>query len=740
MQREIPAHARCAAGAPVRIHVLGRFAIEVNGEPLRFSRRAPQKPLELVKALVALGGESVSAETLGDALWPEAEGDQASHALHTTVGRLRQLIGAEALTIQGRRLTLEPARCWVDAFACARHLAEAQRLLHAARLDAANAELEAALGLYRGPLLEGEFTPAPVLSARERLHDLLLRVVQQTGSALLDERRHEAAMALFRRALERDDEAEPLYQGLMRACLAEGRTAEGLAAYQRCRQVLGTSLSTEPSAETEQLQQALAGYRADTKGAGTPDTLPVPPGSGAPARAASPARSRRRVLAVVAGVALVATIAAAGATRLVWRAGGSPASHAGPAAGTALAPAGAFSIAVLAFENLSGDPAQDYFSDGIADSIITALVRIPQLRVVARNSSFAYKGRNVDVRRIGQDLGAGHVLEGSVLRDGAHLRIMAQLIDTRTGDHVWAASYDRELRDVLAVMDDITRHVFTELGVRLVYGEPMRHFVAETHSAAAYDKFLQAAYQFSLFKKASNASAIQLATQAVELDPRFASAMALLGWAHLNDARIGWGSDPAASFRQAAAWARRSLATDVDCVMCMGLMGRILTHQGRHTEAIALHERALNIEPGNAILLQEYAQALVYAGDPQRATAAAQEALHLMPWPSLAALATAGEAYFVAGRYEEARPYYEQMLARTKGRGFQGLNARSRLIAIHMAAHREGEARAQAAKFREQFPQITVRWYDKGVRKWPFRDQSWIAPFMAYLRQAGLPE
>ena len=216
------------------------------------------------------------------------------------------------------------------------------------------------------------------------------------------------------------------------------------------------------------------------------------------------------------------------------------------------------SIAVLPFTNMSGDPEQEYFSDGISEDIITDLSKIAGLMVIARNSSFTYKGRSVDVRAIGRELGVRSVLEGSIRRAGNRVRITAQLIDATSGGHLWADRYDRDLTDIFEVQDDVTRRIVDALKVTLSPAEKARLADSETSNIDAYDCVLRGR-EFMLGKEKNRETfeqAIKFFMRALELDPNYSQAYACLGFAYIFDYQNRWSDDPDSSLQLAKQYAR----------------------------------------------------------------------------------------------------------------------------------------------------------------------------------------
>ena len=292
-------------------------------------------------------------------------------------------------------------------------------------------------------------------------------------------------------------------------------------------------------------------------------------------------------------------------------------------------------IAVLPFVNLSGDPNQKYFSDGLAINIITQLYKMPNIFVISHQSSFKYNGKAVKVQQVGRELGVRYVLEGSVERSGNHIRMNAQLIDAETGDHLWAERYDRELKDVFAVQDEIIRKVVAEIAVETAWGEMGRLITYATENYEALDCQLKAYSLYQRFEKESNAQARQLLERAIELDAKYAFAMAFLGYVHLLDAGKEWVINPGESFRQAEELANRALAIDDNVFMGHMLLGGIYAYKRLYEQAIAARQRAVECEPNNAVAINSLAQALIFAGRPEEALKLSGKAMRLCPYPPL---------------------------------------------------------------------------------------------------------
>lgn len=258
------------------------------------------------------------------------------------------------------------------------------------------------------------------------------------------------------------------------------------------------------------------------------------------------------------------------------------------------------SIAVMPFENLSGDPEQKYFSDGLTLSIITQLYKIPNIFVIHRSSSFSYQGGKVKMKQVAEDLGVRYVLEGSVQKAGNRIRVNVQLIDAIKGRQLWAENYDRELKDVFDVQDEITRNVATEMAAKISWGEQARGWTRMTENYEALDLFYEADELYMRYEKDLNAKARDLLLKAIKLDPKFARAIAFLGYTHLTDAQFGWVRNRTESINKAEECANRALAMDNNVYMAHSLLCSIYSDKRLYEEAIAACEQGVKAEPNNA--------------------------------------------------------------------------------------------------------------------------------------------
>jgi adenylate cyclase len=392
------------------------------------------------------------------------------------------------------------------------------------------------------------------------------------------------------------------------------------------------------------------------------------------------------------------------------------------------------SIAVLPFDNLSGDSSQDYFSDGITESIITALSNVSNLFVIARNSTFTYKGKPVKVQQVAEELGVRYVLEGSVQRSGDRVRITAQLIDAVKGHHLWAKNYDREFGDIFALQDEITDQVTVALKVKLTEGEQVRIRRAHMNNAEAYDHWLRGLETYRSFTKENNDQARKLWEKASELDPNNEWLWQQIGWTYYRDARFGWTDTPVPSLARAEELALKTLAVDDSNAEANCLLSVVYMARREHDKAVAYGEKALALAPNFADMQATVAITFMYSGRAEEAIELVQNAMRLSPYYPAWYLPVLGIAYRFTGRYEEAIDALESWRARA--------NPRSALPHLFLAifyveAGRGEEAQVAVAEVLKRNPKASITGYLK-AKTFPYKDQADIDKVVDSLRKAGL--
>ena len=381
------------------------------------------------------------------------------------------------------------------------------------------------------------------------------------------------------------------------------------------------------------------------------------------------------------------------------------------------------SIAVLPFVNMSDDKSQEYFSAGLTEEIITALSKTPKLFVIARNSSFVYKGKPVNVQQVSRELGVKYVLEGSVRRSGDHLRITAQLIDATTGNHLWAERYDREMKDIFAIQDNITFEILKALAVKLVRGEKI---VRNTDNLEAYFKILQAGEFLYQFNRESNMQARKLTEEAIGLDPQFAAAYFSLAGITMMDVMLGISKSPKESRMKAIELCQKATSLDDTLAGSYGLLGYLYVQIGEYEKGIQAGERGIEVGPNSADAHSLLAQVLNFSGRAQEAIALNERAFRLNPvGPTTYYYTHASFSYILTGRYEDAVRITRLELSRTPN----NVLAYARLVWALSASGRDEEAKAAAQSVLRIDPKFSAKRLASSLN---FKDPS-VAPIVNVL-------
>jgi adenylate cyclase len=397
-------------------------------------------------------------------------------------------------------------------------------------------------------------------------------------------------------------------------------------------------------------------------------------------------------------------------------------------------------VAVLPFANLSGDPQQDYFSDGITEDITTELSRFSELMVIACNSAFQYKGRAVDIRQVGRELGARYVLEGSVRRSGSRIRITAQLIDAVTGTHRWGERYDRELHDVFALQDEMARTIVVILAAHVNRAESERALLKPPAAWEAYDYYLRGseAYFFSHLTRRTNGAlyeARRLLERSLAIDPAYARAAAILAatYRHAYFERSDGDYLNPAALDRALEWAEMAVRLDARLPQARAALGDVLLFKGQHDAAIAEFERALALNPN--FTDYRYAAVLAFAGEPVRAIEMLETNIRLDPFQSNVPgfLGVKAWANYMLKCYGEAVRLFQDCVLRLPN----AVGPRAGLAAAYAQSGRLEEARKEAAEVLRIYPGFTIESWKRTV---PWRDPKDAEHFIDGLRKAGLPE
>ncbi len=388
------------------------------------------------------------------------------------------------------------------------------------------------------------------------------------------------------------------------------------------------------------------------------------------------------------------------------------------------------SIAVLAFENMSGDPEQEYFSDGISEDIITALSQSPNMFVIARNSTFIYKGKSVIVQQVSRELGVRYVLEGSVQKVGERVRITAQLIDALKGHHLWAERYDRELKDIFSIQDEITKKIITGLEVKLIDGEQARLYAKGTENIEAYLKLGQARSYFYRMDRGSNLLARQICEEIISLAPNWELPYCLLGFTHWMDVFFRWSDSPEESIPKAFQSAQKALSLD-ESPITHALLGYLYTLTRQHEKAIEEGEKSIALGPNSADAHAWYSFTLIFTGEYPKALSLIEKATRLNPFPPSWYINIFGALYRLLGRYNEAISEYKKAIYKEPTNLFGHIG----LTVSYLLSEREKEARAQAVEILNIDPSFSLEYFAKIL---PFKDHKETERALDALHKAGL--
>jgi TolB-like protein len=546
--------------------------------------------------------------------------------------------------------------------------------------DGSRDALRAAADLYRDRFLSDiaiseEAWTDWLAAERARLEGLALGAIIGLGEQELAAGRGDEALKAGRRALAVNNLREDAHRLVIQALAATGRKAEALKHYDDMAALLKRELATEPDGATKAL---IAEVR-----------------SGQPAVAAAPVKASAR-----------------------------------PALPLPDRP----SIAVLPFANMSSDPEQDYFADGIVEDVLTALSRESWLFVIARNSSFAYKGRAVDIKQIGRELGVRYVVEGSVRKAGNRVRITAQLSEAETGVGVWADRYERDLSDIFALQDDITQKVVAAVAPSLRALEIRRALAKPTENLRAYDFFLRALPEIHAQSEESAKRAEALLRKAVELDPGYPDALGMLADIIATRTVNGWHEDLLRGLEESLEMARRALAAGPEnstCIACAAstyvLIGR------RFEEGLELAERALRLHPNSVFVRQRAGVACVNCGESDKALEHFEAALRMNPQdPKAFTFTGITVAHFFARRFEACIDWGRRATDESPS-----INIARRHVAAALAhLGRIDEARAEIAEVLRRQPGSSLA----RSRLSSFRHPWMYDLYLDGLRKAGLPE
>jgi adenylate cyclase len=390
------------------------------------------------------------------------------------------------------------------------------------------------------------------------------------------------------------------------------------------------------------------------------------------------------------------------------------------------------SIAVLPFVNISGDPGQEYFSDGITEDLITDLSKISGLFVIARNSVFTYKGKSVKVQEVSNDLGVKYVLEGSVRKVANRVRITAQLVDATTGGHLWAERYDRDLKDIFAVQDEVTKNIVSAMAVKLTRDEADQLTRRYTKNVEAYEYALRGLEYHCMYTKKSNAYAQEMLLKAIELDPEYSLAYSRLALTYLHEWTQGWSQD-SRSREQAFELAKKAIAMDDSIPEAHRILGDIYLYRKDLESAIMERKKTVALDPNYAEGLAGLGEVLIWAGDYDKGIAFVKKAMQLNPRHHAWYFYILGVGYGLKERYEDAIKILHRAIIRNP----DFLGSHLVLATIYGLTDRKEECQAEVEEILRISPGFTLKLMGEMI---PAADKATADNIIEVLRMAGLPD
>ena len=393
------------------------------------------------------------------------------------------------------------------------------------------------------------------------------------------------------------------------------------------------------------------------------------------------------------------------------------------------------SIAVLPFENLSGDPRQEFFSDGMTEEIITTLSKSPYLFVIARHSSSIYKGKSVTVKQVAEELGVRYVLEGSIRPSGEKVRITAQLVDAIKGNHLWADRFDRDLKDIFAWQDEIACTIMKKLHVKLESGDRADEGRRGTGNVEAYLKTMEARGHLIRYTKGDNVKARRLYEEALALDPYYTRPYSGLAACHAAEVWLGTSKSPQESLKKAIEMANKGLALDESDPVIYSMLAYLMAMIRQYEKAVAFAEKALALNPNSYNVLFNTACALLYSDRTDEAIPLLLKEQRLNPYSPALSHQILCWAYRMAGQYDKALEQAKKAVELDRKQAERAYGPQVALAGAYMLASQEAEGRAAAAEVLKINPGFSL---DQYARTLPFKNRSKVDIEIAALRQAGL--
>ncbi len=629
-----------------------------------------KKARALLGYLVQRSGTDVARSTVTGLLWSERGEEQARASLRQTLSELRAaLANVEKPPINANNETIT----WVAGSAWI----DSQEFKKAAKSDDDKELREAAL-LVRGEFMEGLSIEEAAFEhwlagERERLRQLASALYARLMERAEGSGDIESALNHGLKLISLDPLQEQVHRSLMRFYAAQGRNDAALAQYERCKAELSSQLGVQPEAETETLARSIKSGRR--QGPATIEVLkPITP--------ALPDKP---------------------------------------------------SIAVLPFTNLSSDKEQEYFADAVTEDIIGALSRVPDLFVISRTSSFFYKGRPVRVEDAARELGVVYILEGSIRVAGNRVRVSAQLIDGRSGGHVWAERFEQALDDLFAVQDEITRSIALALQVKLTQGESARLWEGQTKNLRAWENMVLARQAFQRFTTPDNAQAREFLEKAILIDPNCTSALARLGMTYYWDARYSVSVDRAQSLKLASECVERILTLNPEMATSYTLRGAIAYTSDQFDEAIIHCEKAVALAPSDSWALGFMAMVYLYCGDTERATIMINATMRLSPHTENWMIYYSSLVALWRGDFSAANDYAELYLQKEPDEPYGYVY----MAVIQGFQNQMDNAAKTVARLKQVVPTFTIKNIILSQR---YKERENLDRIVKILREAGLSE
>jgi TolB-like protein len=668
------------SGPAFRLSLLGCFELSGPNGPVDVTSK---KLAALLAFLACTAPQAHSRDQLMTLLWGSHFDAQARQNLRQTLTRLRRVLGDDALVSNSESVSLRRGVIACDVMRFEALLADGSR-----------SALGEAVDLYKGRLLPDLTIPEEawvewIGPRRQRLEGLALDAMVKLGEQELEADNHKHALDIANRAIALNNLREDAHRLMVRSLAAGGRRADALKHYDDLAALLKRELTVEPDPSTKALAVELRKSHATRLGSEV--------NSGRSSEASIAAQTSEALLPLPDRP----------------------------------------SIAVLPFDNMSGDPEQEYFADGMVDDILSALSHVRWLFVIARQSSFSYKGRAVDVKQIGRELGVRYVVEGSVRKAGSRVRIVAQLIETETGAHIWADRYERDLSDIFALQDEITERLVSAVEPNIQAVEIRRARDKTTSSLTAYDLYLRALPDYFGQTEAHYQRALVTLRKAIEADPEYAEALGTLTDCVANRTMQGWHESWTRGVQEACELASRALIAGPDNSTCLASAAYVYAVlANRFTEALDLVNRALILHPNSVLVRNRVAAVFVVCGETDKTIAECEAARRMNPLDTKKAATftynVLSAAFYFAHRFEESIHAGRRALAFTAT-----TNVARKYVAASLAQlGRIDDAQAEIAELIRYQPSASLALF----RQQPFRHDWMHELHLEGLRRAGLRE